>query len=96
MRGKESSDPIVQVGVGITPACAGKSCYVELVGLNVKDHPRVCGEKYYPANCGVTIQGSPSRVRGKAKGLKIRFIISRITPACAGKSLLEPIKGQLH
>ena len=29
----------------ITPACAGKSLYLELCLLSRGDHPRVCGEK---------------------------------------------------
>ena len=45
----------------------------------------MCGEKSLPPQMPLTFGGSPPRVRGKAKGLKIRFIISRITPACAGK-----------
>ena len=30
---------------GITPACAGKSIVLNLVQVNSRDHPRVCGEK---------------------------------------------------
>ena len=30
---------------GITPACAGKRVHIILTGTDVKDHPRVCGEK---------------------------------------------------
>ena len=33
-------------GVGITPACAGKSIFCILHNFRTKDHPRVCGEKY--------------------------------------------------
>ena len=33
--------------VGITPACAGKSCWWSDRCRNCKDHPRMCGEKYY-------------------------------------------------
>ena len=29
----------------ITPACAGKRCFVRFVLLVLEDHPRMCGEK---------------------------------------------------
>ena len=32
-------------GIGITPACAGKSSKIWEVFALIKDHPRVCGEK---------------------------------------------------
>ena len=32
---------------GITPACAGKSCSRVALRTVCRDHPRMCGEKYY-------------------------------------------------
>ena len=50
--------------------------------------PRVCGEKSSEYVLGISVTGSPPRVRGKATvvGLLVRLL--RITPACAGKSRL--------
>ena len=31
---------------GITPACAGKSGFLKYMTLSLRDHPRVCGEKW--------------------------------------------------
>ena len=69
----------------ITPACAGKSSYVNNFAEFAKDHPRVCGEKFaYLAAAKVT-GGSPPRVRGKGLQRKSAWCRMGITPACAGK-----------
>ena len=75
---------------GITPACAGKSTCQDVVFEVAWDHPRVCGEKSLK---GVTLTapvGSPPRVRGKARAICWSVSPTRITPACAGKSLRLP------
>ena len=72
--------------LGITPACAGKSCSpFRPRGLSW-DHPRVCGEKKERRKYGERAKGSPPRVRGKEKVLTNVSTLLRITPACAGKS----------
>ena len=53
----------------------------------VKDHPRVCGEKIYSVRDNIAEQGSPPRMRGKAKFTRRAQRDYRITPACAGKRL---------
>ncbi len=45
VRGKESLDSVDGVGVGITPACAGKRPSHPHYQPTHWDHPRVCGEK---------------------------------------------------
>ncbi len=45
VRGKDTLGQIVHTGVGITPACAGKSLWSPLLLILAEDHPRVCGEK---------------------------------------------------
>ena len=45
MRGKVPAGLCQIIGFGITPAYAGKSCTELTVKGEVKDHPRVCGEK---------------------------------------------------
>ena len=74
---------------GITPACAGKrpgSCPTAWPG---RDHPRVCGEKFFAAVNFSENQGSPPRVRGKAGKARMGRDRKGITPACAGKSICD-------
>ena len=49
------------------------------------DHPRVCGEKPFPAPLVGFRWGSPPRVRGKGDSGMMRVHRLGITPACAGK-----------
>ena len=85
MRGKAANMDLAQASDRITPACAGKRYLViALVSWN-RDHPRVCGEKFFFFNAKLTIQGSPPRVRGKAATKRFYTRFLRITPACAGK-----------
>ena len=72
---------------GITPACAGKSCSGCCSCSCAGDHPRVCGEKSKEVAEYASKAGSPPRVRGKVEPFKGSMYQSRITPACAGKSL---------
>ena len=70
---------------GITPAYAGKSLWPYRYGRLRQDHPRVCGEKWYPVEPYYFWGGSPPRMRGKGA---VRLVLSRevrITPAYAGK-----------
>ena len=71
----------------ITPACAGKTyCGLQPVRLP-EDHPRVCGENDGSCYEIDANKGSPPRVRGKPN-FRLRLKSgSRITPACAGKTL---------
>ena len=48
MRGKVLSHLPSIVNKGITPAYAGKSAGVATTPLEIKDHPRLCGEKILP------------------------------------------------
>ena len=49
----------------------------------------MCGEKLGITPQGVTIQGSPPRVRGKAAAHILPVPSARITPACAGKRAFQ-------
>ena len=53
----------------ITPAYAGKSHIVRGLVKLVKDHPRVCGEKYSTRPYLSDEWGSPPRMRGKVYSL---------------------------
>ena len=72
---------------GITPAYAGKSHCFAVPRVDVKDHPRLCGEKMVRCfKCGNS-PGSPPPMRGKVAQFYFSQIVYRITPAYAGKSL---------
>ena len=65
VRGKVNSFSAVLNGVGITPACAGKSeCRRRWCGSG-RDHPRMCGEKDKSHTLPPVCLGSPPHVRGK-------------------------------
>ena len=75
-------------GQGITPACAGSTVFVIAVNIDSEDHPRLRGE--YPPS-GILIVptiGSPPLARGVQNTLESFAITKRITPACAGSTLL--------
>ena len=86
VRGKEYASTKITSRAGITPACAGKSVQLRLVCYTpFGDHPRVCGEKSRSGFHLCMLQGSPPRVRGKARSAPIQYVFTGITPACAGK-----------
>ena len=65
MRGKVYAHRSARVRCGITPAYAGKSSYTSDRAAVSRDHPRVCGEKYWRHSCPQMRSGSPPRMRGK-------------------------------
>ena len=91
VRGKVGA--VVQLGARarITPACAGKSAPGQHPVINLRDHPRVCGEKLLIRPAEPVRLGSPPRMRGKAPLPSADSSPSGITPAYAGKS-----SGPLH
>ena len=86
MRGKRRDDVSQLIGMGITPAHAGKTRSHRKAPRSSRDHPRACGENLarHKKTGGAT--GSPPRMRGKQ--LLADFVVCalRITPACAGKT----------
>ena len=80
----------MKVTVRITPACAGKTRRVASVPPEKRDHPRVCGENPWFGIDGNNQTGSPPRVRGKPVSPATSRRRSRITPACAGKTIPLP------
>ena len=87
MRGKVFFLCLLYIHIRITPAYAGKSCFVCVIVALGQDHPRVCGEKYSVASAQNVLSGSPPRMRGKAKKGGSPGNRARITPAYAGKSI---------
>ena len=70
----------------ITPAGAGKTFAPTQHGSENRDHPRRCGENCCINNFPAIPKGSPPQVRGKlSHGLSFA-LLSRITPAGAGKT----------
>ena len=91
VRGKGSFPPLALGQIGITPACAGKSCQASCLPRSCRDHPRMCGEKCNKRKSAVmepgtgSCKGSPPHVRGKVSHSGKRWCCYGITPACAGK-----------
>ena len=72
--------------IRITPAGAGKTNEMKRNIYKDGDHPRRCGENIYSENGNSANQGSPPQVRGK-RAMRVRCaVLSRITPAGAGKT----------
>ena len=96
MRGKEPTDDIVISPVRITPAYAGKSRRSSRYRSVNEDHPRVCGEKSLLLSRMGREWGSPPRMRGKVSN-RIESAAKRwITPAYAGKSLVNGLCSALY
>ena len=95
VRGKVSAGKILLHDGGITPACAGKSFVSGWHIFRTRDHPRVCEEKNFLLLMTSRRSGSPPRVRGKGHVCHCSLVCCRITPACAGKSLLRVV-GQCY
>ena len=88
-RGKAAGRKRFTIVCGITPARAGKSSALVKGWREDGDHPRVCGEKVMHPCCHSPVMGSPPRVRGKADAVTLAAHEPGITPACAGKSILD-------
>ena len=73
--------------IGITPAHAGKSCFLAGFLILGTDHPRTRGEKVIKKGFVYPVRGSPPHTRGKAMPHGIVVGSFRITPAHAGKSV---------
>ncbi len=89
MRGKAIDIGPIHGELGITPAYAGKSCRPEAAVPDLRDHPRVCGEKKVMRGAKDKRMGSPPRMRGKVADDIKKTKAYRITPAYAGKSQLR-------
>ena len=86
MREKLSRLIVIPFTDRITPACAGKTEYDDVLKEITRDHPRVCGKN---SNRWMSVhppEGSPPRVREKHMRKVCALNNNRITPACAGKT----------
>ena len=71
----------------ITPACAGKTPTTLWRIVHVSDHPRMRGEDWWGAKQWHFLLGSPPHARGRLASDSSIENCTRITPACAGKTL---------
>ena len=87
VREKPNIKLIAEYSGGITPACAGKTYSMRTCKRLSRDHPRVCGKNDNKVIDTEKVLGSPPRVREKRLVAVIDRLKTRITPACAGKTL---------
>ena len=87
VRGKLAPQEAQPLHLRITPACAGKTATIAIRVRESRDHPRVCGENKQIQTGDTSTTGSPPRVRGKLGNHEKSRTRSRITPACAGKTV---------
>ena len=94
MRGKLYTIKFLSADVGITPAHAGKTAYVNRGWAGAEDHPRACGENpcQLPRRCAAI--GSPPRMRGKRQSPAPSTCCRGITPAHAGKTAPKYVRLQ--
>ena len=86
-RGRLRGLPAPVVGIGTTPACAGKTATAAWAGSRKRDYPRVRGEDGSIPRHSSTQSGLPPRARGRL-GLGIDPMdAGGTTPACAGKTV---------
>ena len=85
MRGKAYRQKIRHHVLRITPAYAGKSIRRTTMRVLLRDHPRLCGEKF---NCFAKFRrrlGSPPPMRGKAPSIHSEFGNSGDHPRLCGE-----------
>ena len=69
----------------ITPACAGRMCFMEFLMGRLRDHPRMCGKNRTHIVVRGRRQGSPPRMREESSCSHAFTFPHRITPAHAGR-----------
>ena len=75
---------------GITPACAGRIGLTLLYGGDDRDHPRMCGKNRFRTGDVTDVWGSPPRMREESSHRRPKRGRRRITPAHAGRIVLQP------
>ena len=88
-RGKVGEISWCAAGQGITPAYAGKRAGSPFCPRKDGDHPRLRGEKLLMMSLMVSPIGSPPLTRGKDQFQQARILSAGITPAYAGKSVVQ-------
>ena len=86
VRGAHVSVQVDTRAVGIIPACAGSTPWVAVVGADVGDHPRMCGEHRLCRQPVRWSLGSSPHVRGAHWKRYATNMPCGIIPACAGST----------
>ena len=86
VRGKLPAYDQAQITSGLIPACAGKTAPGQSPSPMNWAHPRVCGENQRKIKLFTSEEGSSPRVRGKQLDRLARRGLTRLIPACAGKT----------
>ena len=73
----------------ITPACAGKTVRLLPHPCRIQDHPRLRGKDAHGLSKRIFVRGSPPLARERPFRCLQMYSMSRITPACAGKTLAQ-------
>ena len=92
VRGKEWYLQGESPAPGITPAYAGKSSRPCRRKSKIRDHPRVCGEKWLFHEEKPHYKGSPPRMRGKASGWQAVRSRPRDHPRVCGEKGKHDVK----
>ena len=87
VRGKHRATFEALAGMGLIPACAGKTLRLFFWSAGGRAHPRVCGENARYSFCAVPRRGSSPRVRGKRRPLGQHRAARGLIPARAGKTV---------
>ena len=85
-RGRQSMHRRLKRRRRITPACAGKTAFLQPHRTLPGDHPRMRGEDFARSTIASSRSGSPPHARGRLTIDRRRSPDSGITPACAGKT----------
>jgi len=80
----------------ITPACAGSTGLRLTQPFDVPDHPRLRGEHCDGAGVAQGWCGSPPPARGALRPHELGGVVHRITPACAGSTLVAGVAVSAH
>ena len=95
MRGKPFYQDFDKNGIGLIPACAGKTAVHHHHTDKETAHPRVCGENYRQSKFAHVQMGSSPRVRGKLTVGDWEGHAAGLIPACAGKTDVLRVYHQL-
>ena len=86
VRGKLFSNRVCKALCRLIPACAGKTCSLQMWQIACSAHPRVCGENVSNTRSACASSGSSPRVRGKRPPASRVHARPGLIPACAGKT----------
>ena len=85
LKSRSPREPLIR----ITPAYAGKTLLHPLYHHHYQDHPRLRGKDPEPPNRSKITSGSPPLTRERLRTSRMFNACIRITPAYAGKTIIE-------